>query len=138
MRSLYMNSVGGGGGGGGAGKEVSDLVSASPGKGKRFAGKWDAKFWGGVGWLSLWRAAFEGRSKADVSGDDLRSELALRFFGGGGVLRAVAGGVTTLARFLVGAASSSNADRPVVGRGIAYVVQSVMLTGRCRLESWIV
>ena len=30
---------------------------------------------------SLCRAILEGRSKADVSGEDLKSELALRFFG---------------------------------------------------------
>ena len=31
--------------------------------------------------LPLCRATLEGRSKADVSGEDLKSELALRFLG---------------------------------------------------------
>ena len=73
---------------------------------------------------SVCRAIFDGRSKAEVSGEDLRSEqLALRFLGGGGVLSPAAammgaeifcaGGVTTLARFFVDATrSSSNADEP--------------------------
>ena len=119
MRSLNANSDGGGCGGA-AVKEMSGLVSAAiPGKGNMFRESVCCR-------MTLvpslcCRATFEGRSKADVSGEDLKSELALRFLGGGGVLRGAilcgrgccAGGVTTLARFLVHAArSSSKADGP--------------------------
>ena len=76
MRSLNANSEGGGGG---AVKETSGLVSAAiPGKGNIFRESVCCKM---TLLLSLCRATFEGRSKADVSGEDLKSELALRFFG---------------------------------------------------------
>ena len=85
MRSLYANSDGGGGG---AVKERSGLVSAIPGKGNMFRESVCCR----MRLPSLCpRAILEGRSKADVSGEDLKSELALRFLGGGGVLSPAAG-----------------------------------------------
>ena len=76
MRSLNANSEGGGGG---AVKETNGLVSAAiPGKGNIFRESVCCKM---TLLPSLCRATFEGRSKADVSGEDLKSELALRFFG---------------------------------------------------------
>ena len=87
MRSLYANSDGGGGGGG-AVKERSGLVSAIPGKGNMFRESVCCR----MRLPSVCpRAILEGRSKADVSGEDLKSELALRFLGGGGVLSPAAG-----------------------------------------------
>ena len=119
MRSLKANSEGGGGGGVVAAKETSGLVSAAAIPGKGNTPRESVCCRRKLPPPSLCRAILEGRSKAEVSGEDLRSEqLALRFLGGGGVLSpgAVifgAGGVTTLARFFVDATrSSSNADGP--------------------------